>query len=144
METNYIVNVYTIYVILSIVLIAWLAWTLFSNGRHFLDVVFKDNLVLSKAVNKLLVTGFIMASLGYALLTTTGGSAMGASEAFETTTKKFGALLIVLAVAHLFNMFVLNNIRKSAEYKQSRQNANVAYEKAIDQYNKTIQAGTQS
>ena len=138
METNYIVNVYSIYVILSVLLIGWLAYTLFSNGRHFLDVVFKDNLVLSKAVNKLLVTGFIMASLGYALITTTGGNAMGASQAFETTTKKFGALLIVLAIVHLFNMFVLNNIRKSAEQKHIRANANEAYVKAVDQYNETL------
>lgn len=118
-ENTYIVNVYTIYVILSIVLIGWLAYVLFSNGKHFLNVVFRDNEILAKAVNRLLVTGFIMFSLGYASLTVTGGRAADVAEAFETSTKKFGTLLIVLAIAHFTNMFVLNNMRKSAQRKHS-------------------------
>ncbi len=137
-QNDYIVNVYTIYVILSVVLIGWLAFILFSNGKHFLNVVFRDNEILAKAVNRLLVTGFIMFSLGYASLTVTGGNAATVAEAFETSTKKFGTLLIVLAIAHFINMFVLNSMRKNAERKSpqlNNPNPSESYEEMLKKYN---------
>jgi len=139
---NYIITVYTIYSILAIALIAWLAAILFRNGAHFLTVVFRENLVLAKAVNRLLVTGFIMFSLGFASLTVAGGDAGTSSEAFETSTHKFGILLVVLAIAHLFNMLVLNNMRKTAERKyleEDKLGMKNKYEEALEQY-KTVLA----
>ncbi len=138
---DYIINVYVVYSILSIILISWLAVTLYRNGSHFLAVVFRDNTKLAKAVNHLLVTGFIMFSLGFASLTVAGGKAQTVAEAFEASTKKFGILLVVLAFAHLFNMLVLNNMRKTAERKYSEDDKvgmKTAYEKALDQYNVAI------
>lgn len=145
-NTDYIVTVYTIYSILSVLIIGWLAATLFSNGKHFLEVVFRDNLALAKAVNRLLVTGFIMLSLGYASLTVAGGSAKGASEAFTTSTQKFGMLLLVLGVAHLLNMLILNNMRKTAERKyqlETIKSPQDAYEATLQKYNEVLakQAG---
>lgn len=140
-QTNYIVNVYSIYSILAVALVTWLAVTLFKNGAHFLTVVFRDNDVLAKAVNRLLVTGFIMFSLGFASLTVNGGYALGAEEAFATTTKKFGLLLIVLAFAHFFNMFTLNNMRKNAEAKHQKEDRLVmkqSYDEAIEQYKEAL------
>lgn len=145
-DQQYIVNVYTVYTILSIVLIGWLAATLFSNGRHFLDVVFRDNKVLARAVNRLLVTGFIMFSLGFASLTVTGGNANTVAEAFETSTKKFGILLIVLAFAHLFNMLVLNNMRKTAEVRHNKateKTSEDSYTEMLGKYNELLKVQTQ-
>jgi hypothetical protein len=142
---DYIVNVYTIYTILSIVLIGWLAATLFSNGKHFLEVVFHDNHVLAKAVNRLLVTGFIMFSLGFASLTVTGGDAQSVGAAFELSTQKFGILLLVLAVVHFFNMLVLNNMRKTAEQKQlseKRVQSKDNYDETLKKYNELLSAQT--
>lgn len=142
MNTNaYIVNVYVIYSILSIALVTWLAATLFRNGAHFLAVVFRDNVALAKAVNRLLVTGFIMFSLGFASLTVAGGNAADVSEAFETSTRKFGILLVVLAIAHLFNMLILNNMRKTAEQKhlhEDKSSMRQAYEETLKKYNDTL------
>ncbi|MFN8016194.1 MAG: hypothetical protein U0R17_06285 [Acidimicrobiia bacterium] len=47
-SNSLIVYVYTIYSILAVGIIAWLASTLFRNGAHFLDVVFKDNNVFQE------------------------------------------------------------------------------------------------
>lgn len=138
---QYIVNVYVVYTILSIILITWLAATLFRNGAHFLAIVFRENIVLAKAVNRLLVTGFIMFSLGFASLTVAGGTANTVSEAFEASTKKFGILLIVLAFAHLFNMLVLNNMRKTAEkkhFEEDKVSMKGAYEDALKKYNEAL------
>ena len=140
---TYIVNVYAVYSLLAIGLVAWLAATLFRNGAHFLDVVFRDNTVLAKAVNRLLVTGFIMFSLGFASLTVAGGNAADVSEAFETSTRKFGVLLVVLAFAHLFNMLVLNNMRKTAERKyaiEDRSSMKNTYEETLNRYNEVLAA----
>lgn len=142
MENNtYIVNVYIVYSILSFALVTWLAATLFRNGAHFLAIVFRDNTVLAKAVNRLLVTGFIMFSLGFASLTVAGGDAYTVAEAFEASTKKFGILLIVLAFAHLFNMLVLNNMRKTAErkfFEEDKVSTKNAYEEALAKYNEAL------
>lgn len=138
---QYIVNVYVVYSILSILLIGWLAITLYRNGAHFLEVVFRDNVKLAKAVNHLLVTGFIMFSLGFASLTVAGGYADTVAEAFETSTKKFGVLLVVLAFAHLFNMLVLNNMRKTAERRNEeldKVGMKQAYERALEEYNSAL------
>ena len=140
---DYIINVYVVYSILSIILVTWLAITLYKNGAHFLAVVFRENVKLAKAVNHLLVTGFIMFSLGFASLTVAGGDAYTASQAFEASTKKFGILLVVLAIAHLFNMLVLNNMRKTAERKHQEDDKigmKAAYEKALGEYNNALAA----
>ena len=56
-----------IYVAIAVGLTVWLARTLFRNGAAFLHDVFADKPELAVAVNRLLVTGFYMLSLGYSL-----------------------------------------------------------------------------
>ena len=58
---------YFIYGFAAITLTGALARSLFANGTLFLESVFEDKPGMAAAVNRLLVTGFYMLNLGYAL-----------------------------------------------------------------------------
>jgi hypothetical protein len=106
--------VYLIYALSSVVLTIWLARTLGTNGRVFLEDVFKDNPALAASVNRLLVVGFYLVNLGYACLLLEGGTASDLRGAIETLATKLGALLLSLAFMHFLNMFVFHRIRRRA------------------------------
>lgn len=112
--TGYLVGVYLIYGTVSVGLTIWLARTLFANGAVFLDDVFEDHPEMARAVNRLLVTGFYMANLGYAFLILRANSALGPIEAVETLTRKLGVLLVSLAAMHFFNLFLFYRLRARA------------------------------
>lgn len=68
MESNgYAIAVYAVYALVAVGLTVWLARTLYRSGAVFLKDVFADRPGLAEAVNRLLVVGFYMANLGYAL-----------------------------------------------------------------------------
>ena len=112
--TGYLVGVYVVYGTVSVGLTIWLARTLFANGAVFLDDVFEDHPGMAHAVNRLLVTGFYMANLGYAFLLLRANVATGAVEAVEILVRKLGVLLVSLAVMHFVNLFLFYRIRARA------------------------------
>ena len=69
MASNNLIFVYVVYALVSVVLTIWLARTLSRNGEVFLDDVFIENPRMARSVNSLLVVGFYLMNLGYALVT---------------------------------------------------------------------------
>lgn len=116
---SFLIWTYVIYTLTAVVLTAVLARTLYNNGTLFLQGVFADNHALARATNSLLVTGFYMLNLGYALMIfKTNGSAITTLQATETLVTKLGTLLLSLGVIHFVNMIVFWKIKKSTEVKQ--------------------------
>src|SRR5262252_5923715 len=94
---NHLLLVYLVYCAASVALTVWLARTLFKNGEVFLEEVFADNPRLAGSVNHLLVVGFYLLNLGYALVTLKAGHDVATlAEAMETLGMKLGSLLLVL------------------------------------------------
>ena len=112
---GYAIAVYVTYAAVAVGLTAWLARTLFRNGAVFLHDVFVDRPGLADAVNRLLVTGFYMLNLGYALWVLEAGRGLDALAAVQLFVRRIAILLVVLAVMHLFNVFVFWMIRQSRE-----------------------------
>jgi hypothetical protein len=112
---RYVIAVYVIYSATSIGLVVWLARTLFRNGAVFLEDVFADKPQLAASVNRLLVIGFYLLNLGFALLILQARSAVDALSATEVLVHRLGTLLMSLGVLHLLNMFVFYRIRRRAE-----------------------------
>lgn len=111
-------TVYLIYIATSIGLTVWLARTLFRNGEVFLDDVFADNPRMSAAVNRLLVVGFYLLNLGYALMTLkVYHRELTPITAVETLGEKLGGLLLALGIFHFVNMFILNRMRRRAQLR---------------------------
>lgn len=110
--------VYLVYAAASIALTVWLARTLFKNGEVFLDDVFADNPRMAGAVNRLLVVGFYLLNLGYALLTLRADHRMvNTTDAIETLAVKLGALLLALGALHMGNLYLFHRIRRRAQIR---------------------------
>ena len=113
---NTLILIYVIYGTVAIGLVVGLARTLFANGSVFLEDVFTDKPGMADAVNRLLVIGFYMLNLGYALLLLPGGDRPTTSiEASELLIRKLGILLASLGVIHFINMYVFWKIRQRRE-----------------------------
>ena len=98
-NTNLLATVYTVYAATGVGLTIWLARTLSRNGEVFLEDVFADNPRMAAAVNRLLVVGFYLLNLGYALVTLKASTTAPTTvAAIEILAMKLGALLLSLGV----------------------------------------------
>ncbi len=112
---TYLMWTYFIYSVAAIGMTALLAKTLSQNGAVFLADVFDDNPKMATAINQLLVTGFFMINMGYALLIFKTDRAADALVATENLVAKLGLLLVSLGVIHFVNMAVFWKIKKSGD-----------------------------
>lgn len=108
---NYLPHVYITYAAIALVLTIYLARTLAHHGGVFLETVFEDQR-LAVAVNRLLVVGFYLVNLGWALMMLKAADAPTATVAIETLAEKLGILLLVLAAMHFGNLYVFHRIRR--------------------------------
>ena len=106
---------YAIYAFCSIGLTVGLARTLFRNGQVFLAELFPNDAKIAQAINSLLVTGFFMLNLGYALLIFKTVDSNTALQATENLVTKLGLLLVSLGVIHFINMAVFWKIKRGGE-----------------------------
>ena len=110
-----VVVVYALYVAVAVGLTIWLARTLFRNGTVFLEDVFSEQPGLAEAVNHLLVVGFYMLSLGYALYILHASRGMDSLEAAQFLVNRLAVLLVSLAAIHFVNVFVFWRVRTHRE-----------------------------
>jgi hypothetical protein len=112
---SYILITYSIYLALTISITIWVARTLFRNGKIFLVDIFHGNTELAQAVNNLLLVGFYLVNIGYAVYTLTTTSVISNSrELVEILSLKVGAIILILGGMHFFNMLIFFKLRKRA------------------------------
>lgn len=109
---NGAIVVYVVYVALAIALISWLGVLLHRDGRIFLDDVFRSQTDLAAAVSRLLVTGFLVFTLGYALLLLRIDVGATPVAALHSSIQQFGLLLLSLGAMHSLNMLILLQVRR--------------------------------
>ena len=113
---NYFILTYILYLVISIALTIWVARTLFKNGRTFLVDIFHGNSELADSVNKLLVVGFYLINIGYAVLSL---KILGEIESYqhviERLSYKVGAIILILGAMHFFNLYVFFKLRNRAK-----------------------------
>jgi hypothetical protein len=112
-----VIAVYIAYAAVAVGLTAWLAKTLSRNGTVFLQDVFHDRPGLAEAVNRLLVVGFYMLNLGWALYVLRASRGLDAFEAIQFFVNRVAILLLVLAILHFINVFVFWRIRARTEQR---------------------------
>ena len=127
MKTNgNAIAVYAVYIVVAVGLTAWLARTLFRHGTAFLHDVFADKPELADAVNRLLVVGFYMLNLGYALYILRASRGLDAFAAIQFLVNRLALLLVTLAGLHFVNVFVFWRIR--ARREQRHMHAPIAHQ----------------
>jgi hypothetical protein len=106
---------YVAYLIISISLTIWVARTLFKNGKIFLVDIFHGNKELADNVNNLLLVGFYLINIGYAVYTLTiTRSINNAQDIFEILSLKIGLIILILGVMHFLNLYIFFRLRKRA------------------------------
>jgi hypothetical protein len=105
--------VYAAYLAVSIGLTVIVASALSRSGRVYLAGVFGGDEVMAAAVNRMLVVGFCLLSLGYAVLTLrTSADIHGPGQAVSVLSVKVGEELLVLGALHLLNMMFFTRLRR--------------------------------
>jgi hypothetical protein len=105
--------VYAAYLAVSIGLTVFVASALSRSGRVYLAGVFGGDDGLAAAVNRMLVVGFCLLSLGYAALTLrTSADIHGPGQAIGVLSVKVGEELLVLGALHLVNMMFFTRLRR--------------------------------
>lgn len=112
---NYTIGTYLIYLPVTIILTVWVAKALFTNGKVFLLEIFHHDTVLAESVNKLLLVGFYLVNIGYAVYTLEISTSIETIQGvIETLSLKVGWIILVLGAMHFFNLFILFSLRKKA------------------------------
>jgi hypothetical protein len=112
---SYILLLYSLYLLITIVLTIWVARTLFRNGKVFLIEIFHGDKELSQAVNNLLLVGFYLVNIGYAVYTLrVEYNLFNSRQLIEELSLKTGAIILILGGMHFFNMLVFFKLRKRA------------------------------
>ena len=105
--------VYAAYLAVSIGLTVIVASALSRSGRVYLAEVFGGDDGMAAAVNRMLVVGFCLLSLGYAALTLrTSADIHGPGQAISVLSVKVGEELLVLGALHLVNMMFFTRLRR--------------------------------
>lgn len=112
---NQIILTYCIYLLVSIALTIWVAKTLFKNGKVFLVDIFHGNTELANSVNNLLLVGFYLINIGYAVYTLQIEIDINSYRVLiEELSLKLGLIILILGGMHFFNLFVFFKLRKKA------------------------------
>ena len=105
------------YVLIAVGLTYWLARTLFRSGTAFLRDVFEGKPELAEAVNRLLVVGFYMLNLGYALYILRASRQLDGFASVQFLVDRLALLLVTLAFIHFINVLVFWRIRIHREQR---------------------------
>lgn len=120
---NYIIITYSFYLVITIVLTIWVAKTLFKNGKIFLIDIFHGNKELADSVNNLLLVGFYLINIGYAVYTLQVASSItNYQEVIEKLSLKIGLIILILGAMHFFNLYIFFTLRKKAIQDASSNN----------------------
>lgn len=117
---NYIIITYIIYLLLTFSITIWVARTLFRNGKIFLFDIFNGNKELADSVNNLLLTGFYLINIGYAVYTLQVTNSVTSMQlVIEELSIKIGVIILILGAMHFFNLYIFFKLRKKALYEKS-------------------------
>jgi len=112
---SYIITTYSLYLVLTLILTIWVARTLFRNGKVFLVDIFHGNTALANAVNNLLLVGFYLVNIGYAVRTlSVAENITDTRRLIEILSIKVGAIILILGFMHFFNMAIFFKLRNKA------------------------------
>ncbi|MDP4147882.1 MAG: hypothetical protein Q8927_19515 [Bacteroidota bacterium] len=112
---SYILITYSCYLVITVILTIWVARTLFRNGKIFLVDIFHGNTALAQAVNNLLLVGFYLVNIGYAVYTLSITRVItNTTELVEILSLKVGAIILILGGMHFFNMLLFFKLRRRA------------------------------
>ncbi len=117
----YATYTYITYILFSIFITVFVSRTLSKNGRIFLINGLDGDEALADSINHLLVVGFYLVNLGFVLLRMkTDQFVASFEEMIVYLASGLGFVLLILGIAHFFNMYVIHSFGKNYTKYSSR------------------------
>lgn len=105
---TYNVSSYIIFLTLMIFIIVYVGRYFYTNGRVFIISLFNNNIALADQVNKLLLIAYYLFNIGYAFMKLKQWQhIINIENLLATLARNVAILIIILAVTHYFNMFLI-------------------------------------
>lgn len=123
---------YVTYLILVALITVFVARTLSKNGAVFLIDGFGGNESLARSINHLLVVGFYLVNLGFAMLQLETHKNIGTlDQALVFLSGKIGFVMMILGVVHFFNLIAINMFKNGQLKRQRELDTTIAMEKNL-------------
>jgi hypothetical protein len=105
---NYNILSYIIYLAGTLFVILWVGGTLYRNGKPFLLMCLDGDQSLAAAINKMLITGYYLLNIGYAIITLKIWEKISTPLEFvNVLAYKLGLIVLILGIMHFINVSVL-------------------------------------
>jgi len=110
---------YASYLILVTLITIFVARTLSKNGAVFLLDGFGGDKALAESINHMLVVGFYLINLGFALLQLDSHRAIETVDrALVFLSSKIGFVMVVVGVMHFFNLLIISKFKATQIERQ--------------------------
>ncbi|MFD1063833.1 hypothetical protein ACFQ1Q_11310 [Winogradskyella litorisediminis] len=111
---NFNLITYCIYLPIIIFIMVKIGWLFYKNGEVFLLNLFQNNEELVKSINNLLLIGYYLTNIGYAIITISNWERIdNLIEMLNSLSATIGKIILLLALMHYNNIFWLKHLNKS-------------------------------
>lgn len=102
-----IILAYLLYLWISFAITIWVGRTLYKNGRRFIYDIMNQNGPLTDSVNTLLVVGFYLVNMGFAVYTLKiAGEIASYRTMIEALSFKVGIVIVFVGAMHFFYLYL--------------------------------------
>ncbi|MFK5983038.1 MAG: hypothetical protein QM499_09000 [Flavobacteriaceae bacterium] len=116
---NYNLITYSFYLPIIFFITIRIGWLFYNYGEVFLLNIFKNNPELARSINILLLIGYYLVNLGYAVITISFWEKVDSLLiSINTISFALGKIIIILTILHYNNVFWLTLITQNKSLKQ--------------------------
>lgn len=91
-----------------------IGWLFYKNGEVFLLNLFQNNIALVKSINNLLLIGYYLTNIGYAITTISDWEQINSVyQMLNSLSQTIGKIILLLALMHYNNIFWLKHLNTS-------------------------------
>lgn len=111
---------YIIYGIITFYITVKVGWICYKNGIHFIQLELQDEQI-AQSVNKLLLVGYYLLNLGYALsMIYTWNTIHNQLELISALSYRTAYIILGLGCLHYFNIAMIALLRKKSSNSNSK------------------------
>ena len=104
---------YFIYISLTVYIIFWIGRMFHRNGRVFILQLYKGDVQSTDTINNILLVAYYLFNIGYAFLKLRFWEHVASlAELISSIGYHMGLLILILAVTHYFNMYLIYFLSK--------------------------------
>ena len=111
---NYNLLTYSIYIPITFVIMIKIGWLFYRHGEIYLIHLFQQNTQLVKSINNILLIGYYLTNLGYAIFSIAYWEQLNSIiQIINSLSYRLGIIIFGLAILHYNNVFWLTFLVKS-------------------------------